>query len=78
MGLAEPRYLEPAAAVDVTDVVIQNRHLFRPSAELNDLVLGVFGRAQRCPRGGHRPISPKPAQSDASLTLGFDRQPPRG
>ena len=46
-GLPEPRYLEPATAVDVTDVVIQNRHLLRPSDELNDLVLGVFGRAQR-------------------------------
>ena len=53
MGLPEPRYLEPATAVEVTDVVIQNRHLFRPSDE-------------------------EPAQSGASLTLGFDRQPPRG
>ena len=33
-GLPEPRYLEPGTAVDFTDVVIQNRHLFRPSAEL--------------------------------------------
>ena len=78
MGLPEPRYLEPATAVDVTDVVIQNRHLFRPSDELNDLVLGVFGRAQRCPRGDHRLISAESAQSGASLTLGLDRQPPRG
>ncbi len=30
-----------------TSVTIQNRYLLRPSAELNDLVLGVVGRAQR-------------------------------
>ena len=43
----EPRYFEPRTLVEVTDVTIQNRHLLRPSAELNDLVIGVLGRAQR-------------------------------
>jgi len=43
----EPRYFEPHALVEVTTVTIQNRFLLRPSPEVNDLVVGVFGRAQR-------------------------------
>ena len=41
------RYFEPYSLVDVTNVTIQNRYLLRPSPELNDLVVGVVGRAQR-------------------------------
>ncbi len=43
----DPRYFEPRTMVEVTYVALQNRHLLRPSAELNDLVVGVLGRAQR-------------------------------
>ncbi len=43
----DPRYFEPRTLVEVTNVTIQNRYLLRPSDELNDVVLGVLGRAQR-------------------------------
>ena len=43
----EPRFFEPSTLVEVTDVTIQNRYLLRPSDELNDIVVGVLGRAQR-------------------------------
>ncbi len=43
----DPRNFEPETLVEVTDVTLQNRHLLRPSAELNDLMIGVLGRAQR-------------------------------
>ncbi len=43
----DPRQFEPRTLVEVTNVTLQNRHLLRPSAELNDLVVGVLGRAQR-------------------------------
>lgn len=33
--------------VEVTSQVIQGRFLLRPSAEVNDLILGIVGRAQR-------------------------------
>src|SRR5262245_6252241 len=38
---------EEGALVDVTYRTVQGRRLFRPSPELNEIVLGVFGRAQR-------------------------------
>ena len=38
---------EGGALVDVTCRTVQARHLFRPGLELNEVVLGVFGRAQR-------------------------------
>ena len=44
----DPRaFTQPWRLVEVTSVTIQNRYLLRPSAELNDLVIGVVGRAQR-------------------------------
>ncbi len=42
----DPRFFEPGTLVEVTDVTIQNRYLLRPSDELNDIVVGVLGRAQ--------------------------------
>ncbi len=45
--MRDPRIVWPHRLVEVTDVVIQNRYLLRPSEELNDLLLGVVGRAQR-------------------------------
>jgi len=47
VGEREPRYVEPDSLVEVTTVTLQNRFLLRPSPEVNDLVVGVFGRAQR-------------------------------
>ncbi len=41
----DPRFVWSHRLVEVTDVVIQNRYLLRPSEELNDLLLGVVGRA---------------------------------
>jgi REP element-mobilizing transposase RayT len=38
---------EGGTLVDITNRTIQGRFLFRPSRELNDIVLGVLGRAQR-------------------------------
>ncbi len=38
---------EEGALFDVTSGTVQGRRLFRPSPELNEIVLGVFGRAQR-------------------------------
>jgi hypothetical protein len=38
---------EEGALVDVTCRTVQGRRLFRPSPELNEVVLGVLGRAQR-------------------------------
>jgi hypothetical protein len=43
----QPRTFPPHSLVEVTMVTIQNRFLLRPSPEVNDLVVGVFGRAQR-------------------------------
>ncbi len=43
----DPRALtQPWRLVEVTSVTIQNRYLLRPSAELNDLVIGVVVRHQ--------------------------------
>src|SRR6476619_5618402 len=42
------RYISDGGAlVEVTCRTLQSRFLLRPSPELNDLVVGVFGRAQR-------------------------------
>jgi hypothetical protein len=42
------RYVpEEGALVEVTCRTVQGRYLFRPSPELNEVVLGVLGRAQR-------------------------------
>ena len=42
------RYVpEEGALVDVTGRTVQGRRLFRPGLEINEVVLGVFGRAQR-------------------------------
>jgi hypothetical protein len=38
---------EEGSLVDVTCGTVQGRRLFRPSPELNEVVLGVLGRAQR-------------------------------
>jgi hypothetical protein len=38
---------EEGALVDVTCRTVQGRYLFRPSPELNEVVLGILGRAQR-------------------------------
>ena len=38
---------EEGALVDITGRIFQDRRLFRPSPELNEIVLGVLGRAQR-------------------------------
>lgn len=43
----DPRFFEPRTLVEVTNVTLQNRYLLRPSEELNDLFIGVVGRAQR-------------------------------
>ena len=43
----DPRYFRPNTLVEVTTVTQQNRFLLRPSEEVNDLALGVWGRAQR-------------------------------
>ena len=42
----DPVFSQPRRLIDVTTVTIQSRYLMRPSPELNDLVLGVMGRAQ--------------------------------
>jgi len=38
---------EKRTLVAITCRTLQGRFLFRPSPELNDIALGVFGRAQR-------------------------------
>jgi putative transposase len=46
--MARPlRFVPPNAVVEVTTRTIHGRLLLRPSHKLNDLVLGVLGRAQR-------------------------------
>jgi hypothetical protein len=46
------RYIpEGGALVEVTCRTVQSRFLLRPGPELNDLVVGVFGRAQRLYEG---------------------------
>ena len=47
MGRDPRAFTQPWRLVEVTSVTIQNRYLLRPSPELNDLLLGVVGRAQR-------------------------------
>jgi hypothetical protein len=41
------RYLEPNTLVEVTTVTIGNSFLMRPSDEANEIIAGVFGKAQR-------------------------------
>ncbi len=43
----DPRYFRPWTLIEVTCVTIQNRFLLRPSAQLNDIFVGVLARAQR-------------------------------
>ncbi len=43
----DPRYFRPWTLIEVTCVMIQNRYLLRPSKRLNDLLVGILGRAQR-------------------------------
>lgn len=44
----EPRYVPPGGAIiEVSNRTQQGRFLLRPSLEVNDLILGVLGRAQR-------------------------------
>lgn len=38
---------EGGALVEITNRTVQGRFLFCPSRELNDVVLGILGRAQR-------------------------------
>ena len=46
-AMARPlRYIPERSVVEVTTRTIQSRFLLRPSAELNDLILGVIGRAR--------------------------------
>src|SRR5688500_6619467 len=40
------RFIPPGALVEVTTRTVQARLLLRPSPEVNDLILGVIGRAQ--------------------------------
>ena len=40
-----PRFVPPDCLVEVTSRVIHGRFLLRPSRELNEIVLGVLGRA---------------------------------
>jgi hypothetical protein len=45
---AEPRYVPRGGAlVEVSNRTIQGRFLLRPSPELNEIIVGVLGRAQR-------------------------------
>lgn len=45
---AEPRYVpNGGAVVEVSNRTIQGRFLLRPSPELNEIIIGVMGRAQR-------------------------------
>ena len=45
---AEPRYVpQGGALVEVSNRTIQGRFLLRPSLELNEIIVGVMGRAQR-------------------------------
>ncbi len=41
------RYFEPYSLVEVTTVTLGNLFLMRPSPEVNEIILGVFGKAQR-------------------------------
>lgn len=41
-----PRYVEPNSLVEVTVRCMQGRYLLRPSPELNEIFIGVLGRAQ--------------------------------
>lgn len=42
-----PRFILPNSLQHVTDVTFQNRRFLRPSKEVNRLVLGIIGRAQK-------------------------------
>lgn len=45
--MRELRHPAPSRLYEVTVTTFQNRPLLRPSAEVNELILGVLGRAQR-------------------------------
>jgi hypothetical protein len=46
-GMPRPlRYVPPGSVVEVTTRTIQGRLLLRPAPEVNDLILGILGRAQ--------------------------------
>jgi REP element-mobilizing transposase RayT len=40
------RFVPPGALVEITTRTVHSRFLLRPSAEVNDLILGILGRAQ--------------------------------
>jgi REP element-mobilizing transposase RayT len=40
------RFVPPGSLVEVTTRTVQSRFLLRPSAEVNDIILGIVGRAQ--------------------------------
>jgi hypothetical protein len=42
----DPRYIEPGSLVEITTTCIQNRFLLRPSTKLNEIFVGVLGKAQ--------------------------------
>ena len=45
--MARPlRFVPPNALVEVTTRTVHGRFLLRPSAEVNDMILGIIGRAQ--------------------------------
>ena len=46
MARSSPRYLPEGALVEVTVRTLHSLLLLRPSPTLNDIVLGVFARAQ--------------------------------
>lgn len=45
--MRELRHPAPSRLYEVTVTTFQNRPLLRPSAEVNDVIVGVLGRAQR-------------------------------
>ena len=42
----EPRYVPASCLVEVTTRTVQSRLLLRPSRELNEIIIGILGRAQ--------------------------------
>ncbi len=42
-----PRYIPPNSLQHVTDVTFQNRRFLRPSKEVNERLIGIWGRAQK-------------------------------
>jgi REP element-mobilizing transposase RayT len=46
LGMSRPiRHFEPNCVVEITDRTVQSRFLLKPSADTNEIILGVLGRA---------------------------------